>query len=75
MTRCLCILMCVALAGCGRLSGGEAPAVVPGSQVQPGLASCLASIGRADVARDPEAPLSNDETSGLLTCVAQRAAS
>lgn len=75
MTWRFCILICVALAGCGRLSGGEAVAVVPGSQVQPGLASCLASIGRADVAREPDAPLSNGETEALLTCISERAAS
>lgn len=75
MTRCFCILICVALAGCGRLSGGEAVAIVPGSQVQPGLASCLATIGRADVALNPDAPLSDGETAALLGCVSERAAS
>ena len=60
-----------AVAGCN--PGGTGPRVV-GSQVQPGLAVCLATIGRADVAAVPEAPMSDAEIAALVDCTAERAA-
>lgn len=66
-----CIL---ALAGCG-FGGGDAPEViVAADEVTPGLASCLSAIGRADVAADPDAPMSTAEIAGLIECTSERAA-
>ncbi|CTQ31388.1 hypothetical protein [Jannaschia rubra] len=59
------------LAGC--VADGPRPAFTAGDGVTPGLASCLSAIGRADVAADPEAPMSAVEIQGLLTCTAERA--
>ena len=64
-------LVLCAVAGC--TPTGATPRVV-GSQVQPGLAVCLATIGRADVAVVPEAPMSDAEIAALVDCTAERAA-
>ena len=63
----------VALAGCNAGGSGGPSIAVADSQVEPGLASCLATIGRADVAVDPAAPMSDAEISELLDCTAERA--
>jgi hypothetical protein len=42
-------------------------------EVSPGLASCLLSIDRPDVARDPGAAMSQTEIEALVTCTARRA--
>ncbi|WP_179378248.1 hypothetical protein [Jannaschia marina] len=72
--RAALLLLAGALAGCNAL-GGPRSAAVPGAEVQPGLASCLASIGRADVAVDPDAPMSAAEIDALVGCTAERAGS
>lgn len=64
-------LVLLALAGCS--GPGGASIAVDGSRVQSGLASCLATIGRADVAIDPGGPLDDGETEAFLTCVSDRA--
>ena len=63
---------CALLAGCNAVTSGRSVAVAD-STVQPGLASCLATIGRADVAVDPAAPMSTGEIEALLGCTAERA--
>ncbi|MCK0168142.1 hypothetical protein MWU52_11310 [Jannaschia sp. S6380] len=66
MATCLSLVL---LTGCQ--PGGRA--LVAGEGVTPGLASCLASIGRPDVAADPDAPMSEAEIAGLLACTSDRA--
>lgn len=74
MTRVVLLMCCVAVSACNPLAAGRAPSIaVADSAVQPGLASCLATIGRADVAVDPDAPMSNAEIEALLGCTADRA--
>lgn len=75
MSRVVLLVCCVVVSACNPLAGGgRAPSIaVADSAVQPGLASCLATIGRADVAVDPDAPMSNAEIEALLGCTADRA--
>ena len=65
------LLPLLALAGCQATGPQAVPFAAPG--VEPGLAVCLAAIGRADVAAAPDAPMSNGEIAGLLACTSQRA--
>lgn len=71
MTRGAILLVLSVLTGCN-VAGGNRVSVADGS-VQPGLASCLTAIGRADVAVDPDAPMNDAEIGALLTCTADRA--
>ncbi|SFJ38995.1 hypothetical protein [Jannaschia pohangensis] len=62
------------LAGC--IGGGEtgtSQALATGDGVAPGHASCLAAIGRPDVAMDPEAELTKTEITEFLACISERA--
>lgn len=73
MTRGILLISMFALSGCNALSGPTDSITVPDSQVQPGLASCLATIGRADVAVAPDAPMTTAEITALLACTSERA--
>lgn len=65
------MLLPFALAGCQAGAPAVVPFAAPG--VEPGLAVCLAAIGRADVAASPDAPMSRGEIAGLVACTAERA--
>ena len=67
--RCLVLISTLALSACNQAT---APAVSV-SEVQPGLASCLAAIDRPDVAADPDAAMSPAEIEALVDCTADRA--
>lgn len=69
--RAAILVLCAALTGCN-VAGGSRVSVAD-ETVQPGLASCLTAIGRADVAADPDAPMSNAEIGALLDCTSDRA--
>ncbi|CTQ48995.1 hypothetical protein [Jannaschia donghaensis] len=73
MIRLAFPLAVLVLAGCNAVGGTGRSVAVADSQVQPGLASCLATIGRADVAVVPDAPMSDAEIEALLSCTADRA--
>lgn len=68
------LLLVAALAACN--AGGTVrptdPAVFDAA-ASAGLASCLGAIGRADVAADPSAPMSQGEIEALLRCTSDRA--
>ncbi len=66
------LLTCCVLPGCNPI-GGDRSIAVADSAVQPGLASCLASIGRGDVAVEPGADMSPAEIEALVECTAERA--
>lgn len=74
MIRALFLPLAGLLTACNPLASGEGRSItVADSEVQPGLASCLATIGRPDVAVDPDAPLNNAEIEALLGCTTERA--
>lgn len=72
MTARFLLLACaVLITGCNVAGGGGV--AFTGSEVQPGLASCLFAINRPDVAAEPDAPMSLTEIAALVNCTAERA--
>ena len=63
---------CVAQGGAGG-TPSAADFVGQDIAVTPGLASCATSIGRPDLATNPDAPMSTQEIEALIACAAARA--
>ncbi|MEM7641874.1 MAG: hypothetical protein AAF366_05045 [Pseudomonadota bacterium] len=77
MSRVL-LLLVLPLAACNAANPAYEARVMAladaNEEVSPGLASCLLSIGRPDVALDPAAEMSPQEIEQLILCTAERAA-
>lgn len=68
--RALFLPFALAVSACNIADGGPTLAVI---EVQPGLASCLVAIDRADVVADSDAAMSAAEIEALVGCTAERA--
>ncbi|MEL6587327.1 MAG: hypothetical protein AAFY65_13750 [Pseudomonadota bacterium] len=72
--RAIALLLPVLCAGCNLgEGGGGVTTTVENAAVEPGHASCLAAIGRADVALDPTADMSTEEIDAFVRCIGERA--
>jgi hypothetical protein len=74
------LLLAPALAACVPVTGSPAyerrvlTLASQSDEVSPGLASCLLSIDRPDLAADPHGRMSGAEIRALVACTAERAA-